>query len=116
MARDREIGRRRRHGRARKKIVGTPDRPRVNIYRSLNNIFVQAIDDSEGKTLVGLSTATLSLKSGGNIKAAETLGTRFGELLNEKGIKKIVFDRGGYLYHGRVKALADSIRKKGISF
>ena len=105
-----------RHGRIRKKVSGTIERPRVNVFRSLNNLYAQAIDDAQGHTLAALSTKALSMEQTGNIKAAEALGEKFAGLLKEKGLKKIVFDRGGYLYHGRVKALADSLRKNGISF
>lgn len=106
-----------RHGRIRKRVSGTTERPRLNVFRSLNNLYVQAIDDAKGHTLAAISTRSLSAKqTGGNVKAAEALGAKFAEVLKEKGFKKIVFDRGGYLYHGRVKALADSLRKNGISF
>lgn len=105
-----------RHGRIRKRVAGTLERPRVNVFRSLKNLYIQAIDDVEGRTLAAMSTKALSAKQTGNVKAAEAVGEKFAELLKEKGFKKIVFDRGGYLYHGRVKALADSLRKNGISF
>lgn len=103
-----------RHGRVRKKVSGTTERPRVNVFRSTNHLYVQAINDVEGRTLVGASTKAVT-KSGGNIKAAELLGKHFAKLLNEKGIKKVVLDRGGYKYHGRIKALAEALRADGIS-
>ena len=108
--------REKRHGRIRKKISGTPERPRVNVFRSLNHIYIQAIDDTAGHTLAGISTKALKLNQGGNMKAADALGAKFADALKQKGLTKIVFDRGGYLYHGRVKAVAESLRKNGISF
>ena len=109
-------GREKRHGRIRKKLCGTQEKPRINVFRSLDHMYVQAIDDFKGHTLAGMSTIALSLKQKGNIKAAEELGIRFAEILKQKGIQKIIFDRGGYLFHGRVKAFAESLRKHGISF
>jgi ribosomal protein L18, bacterial type len=104
---DKRVSRKRRHYRVRKKIVGTPERPRVNVYRSLNNIYVQIIDDLSGHTLVSASTLEPAiretLKYGGNKEAARKVGEILGERALEKGIKDVVFDRGGYKYHGRVK-------------
>lgn len=115
-----ESGRLRRHQRIRKKIKGTKQTPRLSVNRSLKNIFVQLIDDVEGKTLYSISTLDKSFrekcKDGGNIKAAETLGEILAKEAQEKGIRHIVFDRGGYLYHGRVKALAEAARKAGLEF
>lgn len=114
-------GRTRRHKIIRKKIIGTVERPRLSIYRSINNIYVQIIDDIAGKTLLSLSTASADLKEkmkkdGGNVKGALILGTALADLCKKKGIDKVVFDRSGYLYHGRIKALADAARKGGLQF
>lgn len=109
-----------RHKRIRKKSFGTTNCPRVCVRRSNKNIFAQVIDDSQQKVLFGLSTLNKdvrkNLKFGGNIKAAEHLGEIFSAKLQEIGIKKVCFDRGGYLYHGRVKAFADAARKSGLEF
>jgi large subunit ribosomal protein L18 len=111
------------HDRIRKKVVGTPERPRLNVYRSLNHIYVQLIDDLKGVTLVAASTAD-DRKSkgkdtrvtGGNVASAKMVGKKIAELAKEKGVTKVVFDRGGYIYHGRVKALADAAREAGLQF
>ena len=109
-----------RHLRIRKKVIGTSERPRVCVHRSLNNLYAQVIDDSIGKVLFGMSTKEKTLakeiKSGGNIHAASALGEAFAALVKEKGITKVCFDRGGYLYHGRVKAFAEAARKGGMEF
>jgi len=102
------------HSRIRAKLAGTEARPRLNVYRSLNNIYAQVIDDQTGTTLV--SASTIKLKTGGNIAAAKEIGKEVAEKAVEKGIKKVVFDRGGYLYHGRIKALADAAREAGLEF
>jgi large subunit ribosomal protein L18 len=102
------------HARIRAKMSGTELRPRLNVYRSLNNIYAQVIDDQTGTTLV--SASTIKLKTGGNIAAAKEIGKEVAEKAVEKGIKKVVFDRGGYLYHGRIKALADAAREAGLEF
>ncbi|HOF03267.1 MAG TPA: 50S ribosomal protein L18 [Atribacterota bacterium] len=98
----------------RKKIYGTEEKPRLSVFRSAKNIYAQAIDDVTGKTIVALSTLNAEVKKevgyGGNIKAAEITGKMLSEKLKEKGIREIVFDRNGYLFHGRVKALADQIK------
>src|SRR6202453_2868171 len=94
------------HDRIRKKLSGTAERPRLNVYRSLNHIYVQVVDDQSGQTLV--SASSIKLKSGGNVAAAKEIGKTVAEKAVAKGIKQVVFDRGGYLYHGRVKALADA--------
>ena len=112
----REQSRQRRHGRTRKKLAGSAERPRISVFRSLNHLYVQAIDDDLGATLAALHTSALKGPEGGSVKAAQSLGKAFGTLLLKKGIKKVVFDRSGYLYHGRVKALADQMREVGISF
>lgn len=112
--------RKRRHVRLRKKVVGSAEKPRLNVYRSLSNIFAQVIDDATGITLVAASTIDTELKgqlkSGGNVEAAKVVGTLVGQRAVEKGIKAVVFDRGGFVYHGRVKALADAAREAGLDF
>ena len=109
-----------RHQRIRNKINGSLAKPRVCIHRSLNHLYAQAIDDVSGKVLFGVSTLTkelrTKLKTGGNLKAAVELGTSFAKEAQKKGIKKICFDRAGYLYHGRVKAFADAAREAGMEF
>jgi large subunit ribosomal protein L18 len=102
------------HARIRAKLSGTGERPRLNVYRSLNNIYAQLIDDENGVTLV--SASTIKLKTGGNVAAAREIGKTVAELAVQKGIKKVVFDRGGFLYHGRIKALADAAREAGLEF
>ena len=107
------------HERIRKKILGTADRPRLNVYRSLNHIYVQLIDDLQGTTLVSANSAEGKMgerRIGGNLAAAKTVGKNIAERAKAKGITKVVFDRGGYIYHGRVKALADSAREAGLQF
>ncbi|MGI9103904.1 MAG: 50S ribosomal protein L18 [Terriglobales bacterium] len=107
------------HDRIRKKMLGTPERPRLNVYRSLNHIYAQVVDDLHGKTIVSASTvegAKASKRTGGNVAAAKEVGKRVAERAKEKGIAKVVFDRGGYLYHGRIKALADAARQAGLQF
>ena len=112
--------RKRRHIRVRKKVLGTQERPRLNIFKSLNHIYAQIIDDFEGKTLVAASSNDKELKgkikTGGNVEAAKTVGGLIAKRAVDKGITKIVFDRSGYPYHGRVKALADAAREKGLQF
>ena len=103
------------HDRIRKKLQGTAARPRLNIYRSLNHIYVQVVDDLHGTTLVSASSAE-SKKNGGNVSAAKDLGKVIAERAKAKGITTVVFDRGGYIYHGRVKALADAAREGGLQF
>jgi large subunit ribosomal protein L18 len=107
------------HDRIRKRMVGTPERPRLNVYRSLNHIYAQVVDDLHGRTLVSASTvegAKASKRTGGNVASAKEVGKRIADRAREKGIVKVVFDRGGYLYHGRVKALADAARQAGLQF
>ena len=115
-----EQARIKRHGRFRRKISGTAERPRLVVHRSLKNIYVQVIDDAKAHTLYSFSTADKSFSKQGakasKVKQAEKLGQFFGPQLKEKGIKKIAFDRSGYQYHGRVKALAESLRQAGIEF
>ena len=109
-----------RHDRIRKRVSGTTGCPRLCVYRSLKNISVQLVDDSSGKVLYGLSTLSKAardkIKSGGNVEAATLLGGIVATDLLGKGIKKIVFDRGGYIYHGRVKAFAEAAREGGMEF
>ncbi len=109
-----------RHKRIRTKVKGTSQQPRLCVHRSLKNISVSLIDDVERKTLMGLSTLDQQIKKKmkncGNIKAAALLGEAFAAKVQEKGIKKVCFDRGGYLYHGRVKAFAEAVRKGGLEF
>jgi large subunit ribosomal protein L18 len=107
------------HDRIRKKLLGTAERPRLNVYRSLNHIYVQIIDDHNGATLVAASSAEGKKgerRSGGNVASAKDIGKRIAERAKQKGISKVVFDRGGYIYHGRVKALADAAREAGLQF
>jgi large subunit ribosomal protein L18 len=107
------------HTRIRKKIQGTAERPRLNVYRSLNHIYVQVIDDLHGSTLVAASSAEGKKgerRTGGNLASAKSVGKAIAERLKEKGITKVVFDRGGYIYHGRVKALAEAAREAGLQF
>lgn len=116
----RQEKRKRRHVRVRKKVVGTPEKPRLNVYKSLNHIYAQVIDDFAGTTLASASSNDKELKgkmkTGGNIEAAKVVGGLIAKRAIEKGIKDIVFDRGGYIYHGRVKALADAAREGGLQF
>jgi large subunit ribosomal protein L18 len=102
------------HERIRRKLAGTAERPRLNVYRSLNHIYAQVIDDQTGTTIV--SASTIKLKTGGNVAAAKEIGKTIAGLAQEKGVKKVVFDRGGFLYHGRIKALADAAREAGLEF
>ena len=114
---DREIGRRIRHRRLRKKVAGTPERPRLYVFRSHKQLYAQLIDDMAGKTLLGWSTRDERLKkrsAGGTVDAAEELGALVAADAIQKGIRQVVFDRGGYLYHGRVKALAEAVRAGGV--
>lgn len=112
--------RQKRHLRMRKKVAGTTERPRLNVYRSLNNIYAQIIDDTKGVTLVSASTLDKELKdnpgNGGNKDSAKAVGTLIAKKAVEAGIKQVVFDRGGYIYHGRVKELADAAREAGLEF
>ncbi len=110
----------RRKKRVRKKVFGTPDRPRLSVYRSNKHIYAQIIDDVEGKTLAFASTLSKELRDGlkstSNIEAAFSVGELIGKKAKEIGIEKVVFDRNGFLYHGRVKAVADGARKEGLKF
>jgi large subunit ribosomal protein L18 len=105
------------HSRIRKKVRGSAERPRLAVYRSLNHIYAQVIDDASGKTLAAASTAEKEFggKSGGNIDAAKLVGKTVAERAIQAGVESVVFDRGGYLYHGRVKALLDATREAGLN-
>jgi len=109
--------------RQRKRIMGTEERPRLSVFRSLSHIYAQVIDDLHGRTLVAASTVDPSVKGalpngarGGNVKGAESVGKTIAERALEKGIKRVVFDRCGFLYHGRIRAVADAARKAGLEF
>jgi len=105
------------HQRIRRKLSGTPQRPRLAVFRSVAHIYAQVIDDTEGKTIVSASSVDKGGKAkGGNVAAAKAIGTLVAERAKDKGIKSVVFDRGGYVYHGRVKALADAARAAGLEF
>jgi large subunit ribosomal protein L18 len=111
------------HTRIRKKLMGTTERPRLNVYRSVNHIYAQVIDDAKGVTLVSATSVEKGKgvkgdkrPTGGNVSSAKDVGKLIAERAKDKGIKKVVFDRGGYLYHGRIKALADAAREAGLEF
>ncbi|MDI9540841.1 MAG: 50S ribosomal protein L18 [Bacillota bacterium] len=108
--------RKRRHIRVRTKVKGTADTPRLNVFRSNAHIHAQIIDDMAGTTLVAASSVDMKLAHGGNIEAAKQVGEEIAKRALEKEIDKVVFDRGGYAYHGRVKALAESAREAGLKF
>ena len=108
--------RKRRHQRVRNKISGTTAVPRLNVFRSNSQIFAQIIDDENGTTLVSSSSVELKIKNGGNVEGATLVGKDIAEKAKKKNIEKVVFDRGGYLYHGRVKALAEAARENGLEF
>jgi len=113
------VNRRHVHERIRKKLLGTAERPRLNVYRSLNHIYVQVIDDLKGATIVSANSAEGKKgerRSGGNVASAKEVGKAIAERAKAKGVTKVVFDRGGYIYHGRVKALADAAREAGLQF
>lgn len=114
---DSNIARKKRHVRVRSKISGTAECPRLNVYRSLANIYVQLIDDVAGVTLAQASTVEKDFAQyGGNVEAAKAVGKKLAERATEKGIKECVFDRGGYVYHGRVAAVAEGAREGGLEF
>jgi large subunit ribosomal protein L18 len=105
------------HKRIRGRMAGTQERPRLAVFRSLNHIYAQVIDDQQGHTLVAAASTEKDLKGkGGNVEGAKAIGKAVAERAKEKGIKRVVFDRGGYQYHGRVKALADAAREAGLEF
>lgn len=120
---NKNAARQKRHTRVRKRVSGSPARPRMNVYRSSNNIYVQVIDDLAGTTLASASTLDPSLRSdkasksvGGNVEAAKAVGKLIAERAKAAGIERVVFDRGGYLYHGRIKGLAEAARENGLEF
>lgn len=115
---DKNKVRKKRHARVRRKITGTPERPRLNIYRSNKHIYAQLIDDLNGVTLASASTLDkdFNTEDRANVDAAKEVGTLVAKRAVEKGHKDVIFDRGGYLYHGRVKALADAAREAGLQF
>lgn len=117
---DRNITRKKRHLRVRKKIFGTAERLRLNVFRSNRHIYAQIIDDQKGVVIASASTLSAelrsSLKRGGNVEAAKAVGAAIAGMAAEKSITNVIFDRGGYLYHGRIKALADAAREKGLIF
>jgi large subunit ribosomal protein L18 len=114
----RNVMRKERHNRIRKSLSGTSERPRLNVFRSNANITAQIIDDTKGITLVSASTleSNLKIKNGGNVEAAKLIGAEIAKRAKKAKIKEVVFDRGGYLYHGRVKALAEAARENGLEF
>jgi large subunit ribosomal protein L18 len=117
LAVDREQGRWARHRRLRKRVIGVAERPRLCVFRSHKHLYAQLVDDVIGKTLQGWSTKDKRLKAaggGGTVDSAKELGSLIAADMAQKGIQRIVFDRGGYMYHGRVKALADSLRAGGL--
>lgn len=117
---DKNIARKKRHARIRRTVTGTDVRPRLNVFRSAKHIYAQLIDDNTGKTLVSASTMDKEIKetvsSGGNVEAAQKVGALIAKRAREKGYESIVFDRGGYLYHGRIQALAEAARAEGLKF
>ena len=110
------VARLRRHARVRKSVSGTAECPRLNVFRSNSHIFAQVIDDENGNTLVSSSSVELKIKNGGNVEGAKTVGADIAKKAVKAGIKKVVFDRGGYQYHGRVQALAEAARENGLEF
>jgi large subunit ribosomal protein L18 len=106
------------HKRIRRKVKGTAERPRLCVYRSLKHVYAQVIDDAQGRTLASASSGDegAGLATGGNLAGAKAIGKLIAERAKAKGIQRVVFDRGGYLYHGRVKALADAAREAGLEF
>ena len=113
---DKNVSRLRRHARVRAKLSGTAEAPRLCVYRSNKNIEAQIIDDTKGATLVASSSMALKLENGSNVEAAAKVGKDIAEKALAKNIKKVVFDRSGYIYHGRVKALAEAAREAGLDF
>jgi len=113
---DKNKVRKKRHARVRVKVQGTPEVPRLNVYRSNTNIYAQIIDDTKGVTLVQASSLKLENVSKSSVEATKEVGKLIAEVAKTKGIEKVVFDRGGYLYHGRVKALAEAARENGLVF
>lgn len=108
--------RKKRHARVRLKVSGTSERPRLNVFRSSSHIHAQIIDDTKGITLVSCSSVDMKLANGGNVEAAKQVGEELAKRAIAKNIENVVFDRGGYIYHGRVKALAEAARDGGLKF
>jgi len=117
---DKNIARKKRHARVRRTVTGTATRPRLNVFRSSKHIYAQLIDDVAGTTLVNASTLDKeiagTITNGGNVEAAQKVGQLVAQRAKAKGYENVVFDRGGYLYHGRIKALADAAREEGLLF
>ena len=117
---NKETLRKKRHARLRKRVIGTAQKPRLNVFRSLAHIYAQLVDDATGKTITSASSLDKELKgqikSGGNIEGAKLVGGLIGKRAVESGVSEVVFDRGGYKYHGRVAALADGAREAGLKF
>lgn len=113
---NKNLERQRRHARVRKKLSGTPECPRLNVFRSNAHIHAQIIDDVNGKTLCAASSVAMKLENGGNCEAAAVVGKKIAEEALKLNIENVVFDRGGYVYHGRVKALAEAAREAGLKF
>ena len=117
---NKRLGRIQRHRRIRKRVMGLAERPRLCVFRSHKHLYAQIVDDFQGKVVLGVSTLDQTLRkarsSGGNVTAAVALGKRVAEIAKKRGITKVVFDRGGYIYHGRIKALADAAREGGLEF
>lgn len=115
-----DLARQRRHARVRQRVVGTPERPRLNVFRSLKHIYVQLVDDTEGNTLASASTLDPEIRDRvaelPKMQQAELVGEMVARRAREKGITQVVFDRGGYAYHGRVEKLAEAARKSGLEF
>jgi large subunit ribosomal protein L18 len=111
------VARKRRHSRVRRRLSGVPERPRLNVFRSLNHIYVQVIDDTKGATLISASSLDTEVKKGQTkIEQAQAVGKLVAERAMKAGVNEVVFDRGGYKYHGRVKALAEASREAGLKF
>jgi len=120
-AKPRLLGRKRRHMRIRRKVTGTAERPRLSVFRSLNHIYAQLVDDLAGRTILTVSSLDKDVKAGlasakGKIGASKAVGKQLAAKAKEKGIERVCFDRSGYLYHGRVKAIADGAREGGLNF
>ncbi len=115
---DRKQNRKSRHYRVRNKVFGTSERPRLNVYKSGKHIYLQIIDDNEGRTLVSASTLdkSLDLQNTKNMEAAKTMGETIAKRAIDAGISEVVFDRGGHIYHGKIKAIADAAREAGLKF
>jgi large subunit ribosomal protein L18 len=113
---DKQVRRTRRRADIRSRVVGTPERPRLCIYKSLNHFYAQVIDDLAGKTLAAASSASKTAGKTGNSESAAKVGSQLAEKAKAAGVKKVVFDRGGFKFHGRVRAFADAARKAGLEF